>query len=531
LLLIGILPRLKQSAELAAEAAAEAKGKVAVDVARPSESPSTTLLNLPGTIEAVEQTGVNARATGYANQVLVDIGDKVKAGQTLAIISAPDTDQQTVQGRAELSQAETVVSQAIANVDAMEGALAQQQANVSHSKAAYLQAEAQVAQDSAQLASAQFQYNEQEHTVTEQSANKDLADVTNQRYQYLLKEGAIAKQDADQTAATAKVNDAGLDLSQAALQSSQANIDAYKQNVAAGKANAEAAKQDIKVAQAQVRTAISNVKAAQAEVASAQANVNADQANLVRLADLQGFERVTAPFDGIVTARNIDQGAYISAGGSASASSSVGATSAGSSTSGSAAGGNGTLGSSSSSSGVSASLFTISSIQRLRIYLNLPQTISNSVQVGQEANISVASVPHRIFKGTVSRTAIALDPSSRTLVAEIMIDNASEELKPGMFGEVGLTVSQPQRILQIPDPALLTGPAGPQLVIIGQGNKLHFQTVTIGDDDGTTMQILSGLKLHDRVVAAPNYELHEGEAVQPQETKGAKGGRKHAPAS
>jgi multidrug efflux pump subunit AcrA (membrane-fusion protein) len=324
-----------------------------------------------------------------------------------------------------------------------------------------------------------------------------------------------------------------LSYDQSALSASGSNIKSYQENVAAGKANAAAAVQDIHVAQAEVATSVSNVRAAQASIAAAQATVAANQAALARLVVLENYEKVTAPFAGIVTARDVDPGAYISAGSSAATSSSVGSSGAGTSVSGGAASGSGTSGggtsattaSSTTSSGGGAvtSLFTIASIKRLRIFLNLPQADADSIRVGQTATITARALPLRKFSGRVTQTAIALDPTSRTLVTEVQLDNPQGVLRPGMFGDVKVTVPEAERILMIPDPAILTGAAGPQVALVGPDKKIHLQNVTIGQDNGKTMQILSGIKATDHIVAAPNYGLVEGETVTVQRTKQGKG--------
>jgi multidrug efflux pump subunit AcrA (membrane-fusion protein) len=533
LLAIGIVPRIRQQMALNQASAQVKKSHPVVNVIKPKLTPPTNVVDLPGTIEAVEQTSVNARATGYVDKVFVDIGSKVVAGQTLATITAPDTDQQTQQGRAQLLQAEAAVSQADANLAADEGAVAQQEANLGHYRAAYLQAKAAVYQDDAQLAQAQHQYKEQQQAISEQVANTNLANVTNQRQQYLYQQGVVAKQTADQSQASYLANQADLSLNQSALSASASNVQAYQANIQAGQANAEAAKQDIGVAQAEVATSLSNIRAAQAAIAAAQATVGANRAALARLVDLQNYETVTAPFAGIVTSRNVDPGAYISSGSSPSSSgtSAVGSSAAGTSVTGSAASGSVSSGGSSSDSsstsgsggGTPTGLFTVASINRLRIYLNLPQADADAVQVGQKAVVTALALPLKKFTGTITQSAVALDPTSRTLVAEVQLNNPGGVLRPGMFGQVKVTVPQTERLLMIPDTAILTGPSGPQVVIITDQKKVHFQNVSIGQDNGKTMQILSGLKPTDHVVSAPNYNLVEGETVTVQKRTKGKG--------
>jgi len=233
----------------------------------------------------------------------------------------------------------------------------------------------------------------------------------------------------------------------------------------------------------------------------------------------------------VVTARNIDAGAYISAGSGAGASTSVGSTSAGAGTSGSSASGSSSSGSSastSSSTGSSSSsgLFTIAQLDRLRVYINLPQADAGLLSDGTPAQISLPNVPGRTFSGVVLHSTVALDPNSRTLVAEIQINNPGGVLRPGMFSDVELTVPQPVGILLVPDSALVTGASGTQLTLLGPGNKLHFQNVQVGDDDGINIQILSGLKASDRIVSSPSNGFQEGEKVQVQKALPGAGGRK-----
>jgi multidrug efflux pump subunit AcrA (membrane-fusion protein) len=252
-------------------------------------------------------------------------------------------------------------------------------------------------------------------------------------------------------------------------------------------------------------------------VSEAVAGVNANAANLERLAVLQNYERVVAPFSGVVTARNIDPGAYISSGGGASTSQAIGSSTAGSGTSGTAASGSSTTGGASGSSSSGAGLFTIADLNDLRIYISLPQADANLVKDGAKASISVASVPGRPFTGRVARSAIALDPDSRTLVAQIVMKNPRGLLRPGMFSDVRLRVPQARGILTVPDSALVTGADGTQLILVEPGNKLHFQDVVVGDDSGITLQILSGVSKTDKVVTSPANGFIEGEQVQVQE--------------
>jgi multidrug efflux pump subunit AcrA (membrane-fusion protein) len=533
LLAIGIVPRVFRYSQLQANAAAERSSLPLVDVVRPIAAATSTSLDLPGTIEPIQQASINARATGYAQKVLVDIGDKVTAGQTLAIITAPDTDQETIQGQAELVQSQAALAQAEANKQSSEGILAEDQANLQHAEAAVETARASLTQLRDQLASAIRAKGEQVANLNEAQANLDLDRVTNERNQSLAKQGFVAKQMADQTLAQYKVGVATLSSAQAAVTATDSSIEAARASVAAGIDNVAQSVDDVHSAEATVRAAQSTVQSDQAAVNEAMAGVNADNANVQRLVALQNYEKVVAPFSGIVTARNIDPGSYISGGSSSPASTSIGSTSAGASSSGASAGGSSTAGSSAtttSGSSASGGLFTIADLDRVRVYINLPQEDAALLTDGTPTSITLPSVPGRTFQGVVVHSTVALDPVSRTLVAEIQLNNTNNLLRPGMFTTVQLKIPQASGILLVPDSALVTGTDGTQLTLVGPGNKLHFQNVEVGDDDGKNIEVLSGLQLTDRIVSSPANGFREGEKVQVQKPSGKKGGHKHAAA-
>jgi len=414
LVAIGVIPRIRQQQELSASSAAVRSALPVVELAKPQVAAAARAIYLPGTIEAVQQTAISARATGYVQKVFVDIGDRVQAGETLATITAPDTDQEVAQARAQLAQTQSALAQA----------QAEEISSVS--------------------------------TANQQQANVDLAKVTVAREKYLFDNGAAAKQDYDQAESSFKVNVASLN------------------------------------------TTTSNVAAAKAAVDAAAANVVANQANLDRMADLQNFEKVTAPFAGIITARNVDPGAYITAASTGASTASAGV--------GTAEG--------QSSATAPGSLFSIGSMDRLRIYVSVPQDEANGIRLGEPADVTVDAIPGKLFKGTVVHTTVALDPTSRTLVAEVRLPNPNDLIRPGMFGNVHLNVATPSGILLIPDPSLLTNSAGTQVIVVDTDRKVHYQTVQVGQDNGQQVQILSGLNATQQIVASPTYDLTEGEEVR-----------------
>jgi RND family efflux transporter MFP subunit len=163
-------------------------------------------------------------------------------------------------------------------------------------------------------------------------------------------------------------------------------------------------------------------------------------------------------------------------------------------------------------------LFTIARFDTLRVYFNLPQNEAALLIPGSRARITVQTFPGRIFYGIVAHSTVVLDPGSRTLVAEIDMINPKGILRPGMFAMVQLSIPQPRGVLLIPDSALVTGTSGTQVITVDSNNKLHFQKIQVGDDNGQEIEVLSGLSGNSSIVSAPSNGLTEGETVQPTES-------------
>ena len=519
LFVIGVLPRLHRRPQLNNDAKAQKNTTPAVSVAAVQAPPPFDELDLPGNVQAVQQTAVAARASGYLRRWYVDIGDRVRAGQVLATIETPDLDQQVTQARAQLVGTQSALSQAQANVTNLQGALAQAQANLTRSQATYAQALTDLARARAALAQAQDASAQQRAQLSQAQANLNLARVTAQRYQNLLSEGAIDQQTTDQAVASEESNEANVRALTAALRASTANVAAFRAAVGSSQENVQAYVAGVQASRAAIASARANVNAGRANVGAAAANIGSNQANVARFASLQGFSNVIAPFSGVITARGVDTGALISAGGSGGSggdSSSVGNGVAGATSQGNAASGS-TAGSGSSPGGGSGSpsLFSIAQIDTLRIFINVPQNDAGVVRPGQQAQIQVRELPGKTFTGVVARTAGALDAASRTLVTEIHLANPGGILRPGLFAQVKLRVPHPGGGLLVPDPALVTNASGSQVIVLSQDNKVHFQPVTTGRDFGQVIEVTSGLKAGQQIVANPSDSLHEGETVKP----------------
>jgi RND family efflux transporter MFP subunit len=236
------------------------------------------------------------------------------------------------------------------------------------------------------------------------------------------------------------------------------------------------------VSQQDTDNAVQALEARNTEVTSAQANMR-------RLEELQSFERIEAPFDGIVTARNLDIGQLVSAAGSTNTP------------------GTGTV------SG-SKEVFDISAIQTLRVFINVPQVYAPDAKAGVTATLVLPQYPGRTFRGKLVRTSDAVDPATRTLLAEVDVDNRSGELLPGSYTEVHLKVANPAPALIVPVSALILEPDGLHVGIVDATQHARIVRVTPGRDSGSTMEILGGLQPGQQVIANPPDSLTDGEQVR-----------------
>ncbi len=352
---IGILSRMRSERVLAETTNALAPRTVIALPPRPGAS--TSELVLPGNVTAYTDAPIYARTSGYLLHWYYDIGAHVKKGALLAVIDAPELDQQLHQAQADLATAQ---------------------------------------------------------------ANANIARIQADRYTSLVKTNAVSRQDTD--------------------------------------------------------TYINQAAATAAAVKSAQANVD-------RLRQLVAFEKIYAPFDGVVTARNIDLGQLID-------------------------------------QGAGKELFHMQAIQTLRVYTNVPQLYAGTAKVGSRINLAFPEHPGQIFQGTLVRTADAIDPASRTLLVEIDVDNRSDKLFPGSLAQVHFKTPGAAPSFIVPAAALIFRREGLQLGTVVNGNTAHLVHVIIGEDDGANVQIISGLSANDLVIQDPPDSLIEGEKVAPQHPKG-----------
>jgi RND family efflux transporter MFP subunit len=269
------------------------------------------------------------------------------------------------------------------------------------------------------------------------------------------------------------------------LASAKADLATAVSNAGLAKTTAERYKDLVSsnaVSQQDTDNAVSQYQARNAEVAAAQANVR-------RLEELVSFERIVAPFDGVITARNIDIGQLISADGSTNTA------------------GAGTVRS-------NREIFDISAIDTLRVFVNIPQMYAPDAKKGVVATLTLPQYPGRIFKGKLVRTSDAVDPASRTLLAEVDVPNKSGELLPGSYTQVHLSVSRAAPALIVPVSALILQPDGLHVATVDDNHHAHIMKVTPGRDFGATIEILSGLEEGKPVITNPPDSLTEGEEVR-----------------
>lgn len=207
------------------------------------------------------------------------------------------------------------------------------------------------------------------------------------------------------------------------------------------------------------------------------ATVEADRSNVARLENLEQFKYINAPFDGVITQRNLDVGALVDAGSTGS------------------------------------NLFVIADTTQLRVFVDVPETYAGSVHVGMPAQVAVSSYGNKPVVGTVARTADSLDANSRTLRTEIDIDNADQTLVAGVYANVKLGVATATHNVIVPANTLLFRSEGLRVALVDAQKKIHLQPVTIGRDFGGTLELTNGVDAHSRLVLSPPDSLYEGEAV------------------
>jgi RND family efflux transporter MFP subunit len=349
--------------------AAEQQRDVVVTTATVNASRKTMLVTWPGTTEAFAQANIYARASGYIAKREVDIGSRVKAGQLLVEITAPELDHQIAQAEATLAQMRASLQQA--------------------------------------------------------QASRDLGQVTWNRDGVLVQKGWVTAEQGD--------------------------------------------------------TDRLNLEAQQAAVGVADANIKAQTAEIGVLNQQKDYQSVIAPFDGVITARNVDVGSLVQADATS-----------------------GTF------------LFTLMQTDTLRIRLYVPQDEAFGLGPGVDAVIRVPELPGRDFPGKVTRIADALQPGTRTLLSEIDVPNPDNVLSPGVYCNVELKIPRKTPSLILPSEAIIFNAKGLSVAVVENGTA-HLHNVNVVRDFGTTVEVNSGVEDGDQVILAPPVNLADGQAVQVRE--------------
>ena len=236
------------------------------------------------------------------------------------------------------------------------------------------------------------------------------------------------------------------------------------------------------------------------DLAAKTAKVNAAKANVDRLVALKAFSRIVAPFDGVVTARRTDIGALVNAG-------SVGGGAASTS-----------------------ELFDVAKIDKLRLYVRVPQSDSAHIRPGLTATLTVPEYPGRVFQASLATTANAVSDASGTLLVELLVDNADRALKPGDYAEVRLNLADQAtggaRVLRLPASALLFRKSGAEVAVVAADGHVQLRPVVVGQNLGPTIEIQSGVTAGDRVINNPPDSIAAGALVRVVQP-GAEAGHEH----
>ncbi len=245
-------------------------------------------------------------------------------------------------------------------------------------------------------------------------------------------------------------------------------------------------KQDNDTAETAQETGEANVNAAQQSVLAQQSLIAANDANLKRLIETKNYASMEAPFDGVITYRNpqaSDVGTLISSG-----------------------------------SGTAArEILRVSQIETLRVFVDVPQSYATVIRVGQPASLLVEEFPGRVFPARVTSATDAVDPSSRTMLTVLQVDNSSGTLLPGMYAKARFNLPHTVNVLRLPAEALIFRTEGTLAAVVGDDNKVHMHKLTLGRDYGPEVEVTSGLQAGDMVVLNPTDAIRENAVVTPKE--------------
>jgi RND family efflux transporter MFP subunit len=288
---------------------------------------------------------------------------------------------------------------------------------------------------------------------------------------------------------------ATLAQSRAALMQYRASLGAAQSNLKLAEVTAKRwknltdkgvfARQDLDEKTAALELAQANVKSAEENIRAAESTVTATESNLKRLRELKVFDRLVAPFDGVITFRSVqsDLGTLITAGNTSS----------------------------------SRELMRVAQINVLRVFVSIPQTYAGLIHDGLPAQLVVDELPGRAFRTTVGGITHSVETNSRTMLAVLLVKNDQEALLPGMYAKARFDLPHAVNALMLPADGLMLPKEGPQAAVVGADHKVHFKKVTLGRDYGAEIEVLSGLSDGDMVVLSPTDAVREGVTVEPKQ--------------
>jgi RND family efflux transporter MFP subunit len=490
---------------------------VAVQVTQPATRNVSRLISLPGEVRPWEEATLYSKVPGTLKEITVDKGDRVAAGQLVATIEAPELDADREQAlasyrsslaaatgsRAAADRAAAERQRARAAAERSRADLAESPAETARAKAlaaqalaAVHQAEDQKRQAGAAMDEGQAQVDRAVAELDSARSEQSLAQLTYARYQGIYNKNPmlIARQDVDVAESRAKAAAGKSAAALSALEAAQRHIKVLQaqDNIAASQieqaraaasaaqeqvsfvgAQQEAAKKQVGVADQDVAIASRQQAVTRAKTEESSYQAHAGRSALGKMSSLAEYARLRAPFDGVVTKRFVDRGAFIQ---SASASQNA------------------------------APIVTVANLNRVRLYLAVPETQARFVETGSEATITSAGLPGAALKGRVARTSASLDPKTRTLLAEIDLPNRGGKILAGTYATARIVMETHPGVLSVPTPAVGVEKAG-KFVFVVEGGKAKRIPVTTGFDDGAYTEITTGLRGGETVVVTGRDNL------------------------
>lgn len=474
---------------------------VEVAIAKPADIVHS--VNVVGTVVSPQSVDLSPKITGRITFLNVREGDMVKAGQVLVKIDPSDLQQQILQQQANVAEAKSRLAQAqltqgSTNVGVYTN-IQQQQAGLASAQADYNQtlqnysaqvqtAQSTVSSDTSKVHAAQVQVQNANATLAQQNSNLANAQTKLQRMQTLFSQGAVAQQQRDDAQTAVEVQQQAVNVgqgqvaaAQAAVESAQADLSSAKDQLSIvknqGRANIAAAKAKSQQAQATLKAAVSNKSQApayQANIDALRAAVTAAeaqyQASVVNLKETN----LVSPIDGAVTARDADPGDLASPG---------------------------------------KAVLTVQALKWVYVNTAVPMEEAANVQEGMNAQVTIDTLPGKVFTGPITNLNPSADPTSRQFTVRIRLENPGNLLKPGMYARVAVVTSSVHAAAAVPIEAVTNGKQGPTVTVVDKSAVAHVVPVVLGTTDGKQDEIKSGVNPGDQVVVLAYSPVKDGQTV------------------